>query len=188
MIGVESSKQGMDFFFKQRNQAEKVVNFISTHFPTKSKLSKRHISTDARTSKPRYELTYAVDLVPLGRGDLVLMPVNLNAKNSSAGEIVMVSKVASSLHLINPITLKQDELIASRFFSKEKLIRVLMSPADLVRFVIMDIEPIEQSNFSPDAMGSAKIKESGGLLADAEVLFCLHSSIPFDMPPFTLLV
>ena len=173
MIGVENSKQGMDFFFKQKNQAEKVVNFISTHLPTKSKFSKRHISTDARTSKHRYELTYAVDIVPLGRGDLVIMPVNLQAKNSSAGELVLVSKVASSIHLLNPLTLKRDELIASKYFAKEKLIRVLMSPAELVRFVILDIEPIDGTvalaNGDKTTQQNGGKLAAGGILADAEV-------------------
>lgn len=173
MIGVENSKQGMDFFFKQKNQAEKVVNFISTHLPTKSKFSKKHISTDARTNKPRYELTYAVDIVPLGRGDLVMMPVNLQAKNSSAGELVLVSKVASSVHLLNPLTLKRDELLASRYFAKEKLIRLLMSPSELVRFVILDVELIDNvyvntENVESNAKKSGS-KDLGGLLADAEV-------------------
>ena len=172
MIGVENSKQGMDFYFKQKNQAEKVVNFISTHLPTKSKLSKKHISTDPRTGKRRYELVYAVDIVPLGRGDLLLMPTNLNAKNSSAGELVVVTKVASSIHLINPITLKRDELTASRYFTKEKLIRVLMTPPELVRFMILDIEPVDDMKRFGESGNDAKnngIKESGGLLAEAEV-------------------
>lgn len=172
MIGVENSKQGMDFYFKQKNQAEKVVNFISTHLPTKSKFSKKHISTDPRTGKTRFELTYAVDIVPLGRGDLLLMPTNLNAKNSSAGELVVVSKVASSIHLMNPITMKRDELTASRYFAKEKVIRTLMSPPELVRFMILDIEPVDDTKKSVEGVDDAKsygIKEAGGLLADAEV-------------------
>ena len=172
MIGVENSKQGMDFYFKQKNQAEKVVNFISTHLPMKSKFSKKHISTDPRSGKTRFELTYAVDIAPLGRGDLLLMPTNLNSKNSSAGEVVLVSKVASSIHLINPVTLKRDELTASRYFSKEKHIRSLMSPAELVRFVILDIEPLTEVYNSGDDGRQNGIKESGGLLADAEVRIC----------------
>ena len=171
MIGVEKSKQGMDFFFKQKNQAEKVVNFISSHLPVKVKFSKKHISTDSRTNKPRYEWSYAVDVVPLGKGDLVLMPMDLNAKNSTACEINIVSKVASSVHVTNPVTLKRDELLSSRYFSKEKFIRLLMSPPELVRFVVLDIEPIDPMQLTKKGSGDTKNidKEAGGVLSDAEV-------------------
>jgi hypothetical protein len=47
-----------------------------------------------------------------------------------------------------------------------------MSPAELVRFVILDIEPLTEVYNSGDDGRQNGIKESGGLLADAEVRIC----------------
>ena len=176
MIGVEPCKQGMDFFFKHKNQAEKIVNFISTHLPTKVKFSKKHISTDTRAGKSRFELVFAVEVVPLARHDLVLLPSNMKLKNCSTSEVFLVAKVASSIHFINPVTMKLEELQPSKYFAKENLIRVLMSPDELVRFVILDIEPINHKY-----PGSEERHVDGREMAEAEVTLFYVTSLRLTM-------
>jgi hypothetical protein len=41
MLNIQMSKEGIDFFFKSKNQCDKVVEFISTQMPSFKKLSKK---------------------------------------------------------------------------------------------------------------------------------------------------
>ncbi len=40
MLSIEIVREGMDFYFKSKNQADKVAEFISNNMPTKMKYSK----------------------------------------------------------------------------------------------------------------------------------------------------
>lgn len=168
MLGAEMSKHGMDFFFRNRSQAEKVVNFISSNLPTKIKISQRLVSTDVRSNISKYEHVYLVEVPSISKGDLVFIPKS----SGQAAEIMLVSKVSTSVHLINPTTMKKLELISSKFFSNP--LKALRTSNELVSYIVLDAEPLASSDghhFHSGARGGNDKSElkASGLLAEIEV-------------------
>jgi nonsense-mediated mRNA decay protein 3 len=103
MISITICKEGLDLFFKARNQAERVVSFISSHMPIKVKKSQKLISRDLKSNFSRYELTYHLEIAPLCKGDLVITSKEL----TGSLDLMVVTKLSSSVHLLNPMTLSK---------------------------------------------------------------------------------
>ena len=51
---------GIDFFFKEKSHAMRLVEFIGNKFPIKSKNSKKLISHDTHSNKYKYKYVWVV--------------------------------------------------------------------------------------------------------------------------------
>lgn len=63
-------KEGIDMYFKERQLAEKVIDFLSANFPTRSKTSKKLVSMDGKSNIAHCEYTVLLEVAPLCKGDL----------------------------------------------------------------------------------------------------------------------
>jgi nonsense-mediated mRNA decay protein 3 len=199
MLGVETVKNGLDMFFKHKNQAEKVVNFLVTRVPARVKISKKMVSADRKSNTQKYEHAYLVDVAPLAKHDLVLLP-----RDSGRGcDLMVVSKVSSSLHFVSPLTLRRTDMAAARYFGSP--FGALLSPTQLISFVVLDVQLVPAPAAAAESVrgprrqkttrsskrdkgrggteeaqaadasdcwggsGGARAKEEGGLLAEVEV-------------------
>lgn len=143
MLGVETVKNGLDMFFKHKNQAEKVVNFLLSRLPVRVKISKKMVSADRKSNTQKYEHAYLVDVAPLAKHDLVLLP----RESGRGSDIMVVSKVSSSLRLVSPLTLRRVDLTASKYFSSP--FSALLNPAQLVSFVVLDVHIVSAQEVQP---------------------------------------
>jgi nonsense-mediated mRNA decay protein 3 len=161
MLGIDVVKHGMNFFFKSKNQAEKVVHFISTHLPAKVKSSKKMVSSNKQSNTQKYEYVYLVDIVPLVKFDLVYFT---KEKNKTQSELMIVEKLSSSVHFLNPVTLKRVEMTATKYFSLQNPLTSLMNIKQLIPFIVLDVELI-----SPHSRDLPEAKD--GILAEVTVSF-----------------
>ena len=81
-INIKEVKEGLDFHFAQRNHAIKMVDFLSSVVPVRSKSSERLISTDIHSNTSNYKFTYAVEIVPICKDDLITLPRKLANSNT----------------------------------------------------------------------------------------------------------
>jgi nonsense-mediated mRNA decay protein 3 len=139
MLSIEVVKQGMNLYFKNKNQAEKVVNFISNLLPTRVKSSKKMISANKQNNTEKYEYVYLVDVVPLVKHDLVYL--TKDHKLTSSPQLMIVEKLSSSLHLMNPLTLQRIEMTAMKYFALPAPLTALMNSKQLVPYILLDLEP-----------------------------------------------
>ncbi len=70
-LNIKEAKDGIDFFFSARNQAEAFVSFLKSVVPVHMKTSKQIISEDTHTAKKSYKFTFSIEIVPICRDDLV---------------------------------------------------------------------------------------------------------------------
>jgi nonsense-mediated mRNA decay protein 3 len=160
MLSVDVVKHGMNLFFKNKNQAEKVINFLSTLVPVRVKSSKKLVSANKQSNTQRYEHVYLVDIVPLVKHDLVYLSRDhkgggggaaLSASTSGLssggggggapqGELMIVERLSSSLHLLNPLTLRRVEMTATRYFSLSSPLIALMSARQAIPYIVLDID------------------------------------------------
>lgn len=146
MLSIDIVKYGMNFFFKNKNQAEKVVNFISNLLPIRVKSSKKMISSNKQSNTQKYEYVYLVDVIPLCKHELVYLTKEMrltstsSSSNSGGGEFMIVEKLSSSLHLMNPLTLQRIEMTASKYFALSVPLVAVMNPKQLISYVVLDLE------------------------------------------------
>ena len=164
MRDVQVTREGLDLFFKQRNQASRVVDFIGTIFPVRTKVSKKLVSADSHSNTQKYEHVYVIEVIPFSKGDLILPPKD----SGRAPELMLVSQMSTIARLVSPTTLNRMDYTAAKFFSMPTQIKPVMTARNLTKFIVLDISLIRSSSSVGDIEQNAK--ERGGVLAEAEVL------------------
>ncbi|RKF63246.1 60S ribosomal export protein NMD3 [Erysiphe neolycopersici] len=139
-INIKEVKDGLDFFFSARNQAEKFVDFLNSVTPVRTKKSQELISMDIHTSTKSYKFTYSVELVPICKDDLVALPIKLAKQSGNIIPLGLCYRVGSSINIIDPTTLQTADLSSPIYWRAP--FTPLADIQELVEFIVMDIEPI----------------------------------------------
>ncbi|KAL8297932.1 hypothetical protein RB597_007075 [Gaeumannomyces tritici] len=139
-INIKEVKDGIDFFFAARNQAEKFVDFLSSSVPIRMKKSQELISQDVHTSTKSYKFTFSVELIPICKEDLVVLPIKLAKQVGNISPLVLCHRVGTAVNFMDPSTLQTAEVPASIYWRHP--FHSIAESKDLVEFIIMDIEPL----------------------------------------------
>jgi len=139
-INIKEVKDGLDFFFAHRNQAEKFVDFLHSVAPVQSKKSQELISMDIHTSTKSYKFSFSVSLVPICKDDLVAMPIKLAKQSGNIFPLGLCYRIGTSLNILDPSTLQTAEISTPIYWRAP--FTTLADVQELVEFVIMDISSL----------------------------------------------
>lgn len=64
-LKIVTFKDGMDFYFMERQQAMRFIDFLSSYIPIKSKLSRKLVSADHKSNVANFKNNYYVEIVPI---------------------------------------------------------------------------------------------------------------------------
>ena len=137
-INIKEVKDGLDFFFAQRNSAEKFVDFLNSVTPVRKKTSQELISMDIHTSSKSYKFTFSVELVPICKDDLVALPIKLAKQTGNIAPLGLCYRVGTSINIIDPQTLQTADISTPIYWRSP--FNSLADVQELVEFVVMDIE------------------------------------------------
>ncbi|KAG8527440.1 ribosome-binding protein [Bacidia gigantensis] len=138
-INIREAKDGLDFFFAQRNHAEKFVDFLASVAPVRKKTSQELISMDIHTSSKSYKFSFSVELVPICKDDLVALPVKLAKQIGNISPLTLCHRIGTTVNLLDPQTLQTADIPAPIYWRSP--FGSLADVQELVEFVVMDIEP-----------------------------------------------
>ena len=138
-INIKEVKDGLDFYYSQRNHAEKFVDFLTSVAPVRSKKSQELISMDIHTSTKSYKFSFSVELVPICKDDLVALPIKLAKQTGNISPLTICYRVGTSVNLIDPNTLQTAD-VSTPLYWRTPFVS-LADVQELVEFVVMDIEP-----------------------------------------------
>ena len=138
-LNIKEAKDGIDFFFSARNQAEKFVDFLHSVVPVKVKNSQQLISMDVHTSTSSYKFTYSAELVPICKDDVVAMPIKMAKQAGNIHPLLLCHKIGTSVYCLDPSTLQTADISSAIYWRAP--FYSLTDAKDLVEFIIMDIEP-----------------------------------------------
>jgi nonsense-mediated mRNA decay protein 3 len=141
-INIKEVHDGIDFFFSQRNHAEKFVDFLGSVAPIRTKKSQELISMDIHTSAKSYKFTFSCELIPICRDDLVALPIKLAKQIGNISPLVLCYRVGTSINLLDPSTLQTSEVSTPVYWRSP--FTSIADVQDLVEFVVLDIEPVLQ--------------------------------------------
>jgi len=137
---IKETKDGLDFFFSQRNHAQRMIDFLTAVAPVRTKKSEELISQDIHTSTKSFKFTFSVELIPICKDDLICLPSKLAMSIGNISSLVLCQKVANSLHILDPNTLQTAEVATPIYWRTP--FPTLADSQDLVEFVVLDIEPL----------------------------------------------
>ena len=139
-INIKEVHNGIDFFFAQRNHAEKFVDFLTSVAPVRTKKSQELISVDIHTSSKSYKFTYSCELVPICKDDLVALPIKLAKQIGNISPLVLCYRVGTAVNLLDPNTLQVSDLSTPIYWRTP--FAPIADVQDLIEFIVMDVEPI----------------------------------------------
>ena len=139
-INIKEVKDGLDFFYSQRNHAEKFVDFLTSVAPVKVKKSQELISADVHTSTKSYKFSFSAELVPICKDDLVALPIKLAKQIGNVSPLTLCYRVGTSLNVIDPNTLQTADVSTNIYWRSP--FRSIADVQELVEFIVMDIEPL----------------------------------------------
>jgi nonsense-mediated mRNA decay protein 3 len=106
VLRIKERPGGLDFYYGQKQDARKLVDFIMSVVPSKYKTSQELISHDVHSNTYNYKFTFAVEIVPVCKDNIVCLPRKLAQSLGNISPIVHCSKVTSYLQVIDPMTLQ----------------------------------------------------------------------------------
>ena len=137
-VSIKEVKDGLDFFYGQKNHAIKMVDFLTSSVPAKYKKSEELISQDSHTDVSKYKFTYSVELVPICKDDLVVLPKKIAKSLGNISQFVICHKVSNSVQFLDPKTLQTAELPAPVYWRNP--FNSLADSSQLVEFIVLDVE------------------------------------------------
>lgn len=137
-VGIKAHPDGLDFYFYHRSHALRFNSFLNHVVPIRTKQADHLISHDANSNVYRYKYTFSVEILPLCKDDIVCLPPKVATHLGGIGPIVLVTKVSSSLSIVDPFTLQTAELSGPMYWKYP--FQPLMSFKQGIEFVVLDIE------------------------------------------------
>lgn len=138
-ISITETKDGLDFFYAQKNHAVKMIDFLNTVVPIRYKKSEELISQDTHTGASTYKFSYSVEIIPICRDDLVVLPKKLAKSMGNISQFVLCSKVSNTVQFIDPSTLQTADMPADVYWRNP--FNSLADVSQLVEFIVLDVDP-----------------------------------------------
>jgi len=124
----------------------RLVDFLQSTFPIKIKTSKQLISQDDHSNSFNYKYVYSVEIPKICKDDLVLMTPKLSGLLGGCSNIMLCHKVASQIHLLDPVTLKVIEMNGTTYFQYENELTFVPLKGNATEFMVFDVDrPVAKS-------------------------------------------
>ncbi|KAI8328959.1 NMD3 family-domain-containing protein [Chlamydoabsidia padenii] len=138
---IKETKDGIDFYYGQRAHAIKMVEFLAGVVPMKYKSSERLISTDIHTSTSKFKFTYSVEIAPICRDDLVVLPKKLANSLGGFSQLLLCIRISNSIHLMDMNTLNVCEVSHNTYWRTPFL--PLATGKTMTEYCVLDVEPLD---------------------------------------------
>jgi nonsense-mediated mRNA decay protein 3 len=168
-INIKEVSDGLDFYFSQRNHAEKFVDFLTSVTPVRVKKSQQLISMDIHTSTKSYKFTYSCELVPICKDDLVALPTKLAKSIGNVFPLAVCYRVGTSINLLDPNTLQTADVPTNIYWRAP--FKNLADVTELVEFVVLDIESLGKQN-GRFFLAEATVARASDLGVNDQTYFC----------------
>jgi len=166
VISLKETREGMDFHFGQKSHGQRFSDFIQSFIPANLKLSKHLVSYDANSNNYHYKYTIQSELCPVCTDDLVAIPKGHSDLLNSAAPLMICHKMSTSVHLIDPLTLRGADIPAYEYWKKP--FYPAATRGQCTEFVVLNVEEVE----TPETGTKAKHHLAGRgkmRLADVEI-------------------
>lgn len=135
---IQGHPDGLDFFYGHKSHGMAFTDFISSLSPIKRTEACQLVSHDSKSNTAVQHYTFSLEICPLCREDLVLLPKMYYNKLGGLGPFVLVHKVFSSIVFIDPQTLRAGEITGTLYWKHE--FQPLATSRQLMIFYVLEIQ------------------------------------------------
>lgn len=171
VVSMKEVNDGLDFYFVNVAHAKKFVDFLGSVMPTRVHHSKKLISHDDKSNDFNFKYTSLVEIPPICKDDLVVIP---KGGRLGSGGIFLCTGVSATLHFIDPFTLRRVDIPGAVYWNNP--FRSTLSSSHLQEYTVVDSEPLSYGGGGGKGKGKGKggndsesSVDSKYLLADATV-------------------
>lgn len=164
-LNVKETPEGIDFYFKNRSNANAFSDFIHSILPAKIKQSKQLVSHDQWSNLYNYKYTYMIEIAPVCKDDVIILNHEQYKELGGIGPLLLCYKICSNVHMLDPLTMEVLEFDENTYWRHN--FRSFIDRVTLEEFVIQNVEEevdyskMNQSNVSITASNiSSKANES----------------------------
>lgn len=165
-VSIKAVTGGMDFFFDSKQDARKMVVFLQSVVPCRYITSQQLISHDTHCNTYNYKHTFAVEVAPICKDDVVCLPSKLAHSLGGMAQICICTRITEHIHLIDPFSSQIAE-VSSQMYWRDPF-GSLCTTKHLQEYVVMNTELLldsEKRKFSGQGAMSQK-----HVMADAWVV------------------
>lgn len=137
-INISEKRDGLDFYYTQRSHAVKMCEFLASVAPVRTTASSSVVSMDIHTSTSNNKFTYSVEIAPICKDDLVVLPKHVAKSLGQLPQLVVCSRITNTIRLMDPVTLNSADITAEKYFKEP--FQPLCGLPELVEFLVLDIE------------------------------------------------
>lgn len=138
---IKERKDAIDFYYQDRQDALKMVDFLSSYCGTRVLNSSRLISEDDSNNTANKKFTFSVEILPFCKDDLVYIGPN---NMLGLSEFVLVNKVRSTVIFFDPITMKTNKLHSKQYYANEDKFKILMRSNNFMKYKVVFSKPIDK--------------------------------------------
>ncbi|SBS80121.1 60S ribosomal export protein NMD3, putative [Plasmodium ovale] len=142
IINIVSNPDGLDFHFLSRTDALKFCDFILSKTMSKCKNSKHLINHDANNNTYNYLYSFAIDICPICKYDLIFFSKDLSLKYGIKSSFYLCIHVSIFIILINPFSQMSTVHISQERYNKYPFLP-LLNKSDAKVFLILNVEHID---------------------------------------------
>lgn len=153
-IRIVTFKDGMDFYFAEKNVALRFIDFLEGQIPVKVKYARKLVTADHKANVGNFKHNHLVEICPVCKDDLVILPIQLAQNISNISRLVLVKRVSAGLHIIDPFTGERGEINCEKYWRAG--FTSALNTRMLIRFVVLSVEPV-----ITEVRASAKIRGRG---------------------------
>ena len=163
VISMKEVPDGLDFFFGNASHAQRFVELLESLSPCRVTRSKKQIAHDDHSNVFDFKNTWLVEIPPICRDDLVLVP---RGGKLGEGGLFLCARVASVLTFVDPVTARVLEVSGATYWANP--FRSLYTAERLKQFTVIDSEPVRTPvTPPPSAPKTDKKKKKKGSRDDA---------------------
>jgi nonsense-mediated mRNA decay protein 3 len=144
-LAITQVQGGINFQYDERNKAQELSEFIKDNLSCRTKMTQQLISHNEQNSEYNYKYTYIVELAPVCRDDLVMLPKNVQREYGGIGPLVLVYKISKFIHIVDINTMQTYEVDRENYWKHP--FKAIMGRERLTEFIVIDIENID-TNFN----------------------------------------
>ena len=111
-------------------------NFVARH-----KSSRQLVSHDEQSGDSKYKYSNILELAPICKEDLVILPPNLRKAYGGIGPLILVYKITTSIHIVDVHTMQTHEIDTSNYW--KYMFKALCTRDRLSKFIVLNHDEVE---------------------------------------------
>ena len=179
-IGIKSQPDGLDFYYGHRSHGLRFVDFLNNVVAIRARNDKQLVSHDANSNTYNYRFTFMVDIVPVCKDDVAVIPFKLSKEFGLVGPVMLCTRVSNSLQFTDPVTMRQIWIDAEKYWRQP--FRAIMSSKGMIEYTVLDVDVDHSTRQGKLCMAEVEVARTSDFGAN-DTTFFAKTHLGFILQP-----